>query len=640
MNRLDVMRALGLGLALLWTVPAHADVETDYERAREAYRQKNEAALLQLQTELADTPLASYPRAWRLSLFLARDPEAADPAIRSFLASTDAGPVPEKLRLDWLKSLGQRGQWEAVLEAARNLGEPDDEAGCHVLHARYQRQEDPTVLNRLAKVFWFQSKPSPSACYPVFNALFRQQLLSRNEVWTRIHMLWRAGYHDEVRYLNRIFPSGQGLPSLWISEAQLKPQSLLNEALANAKTRGEREALALAIERLAQSDASQAASWLQRARETLGPDLEASTWGWVAMQAAKRLQPEALLWFRHGQVERYSDEQLGWMVRAALRQQQWPTVKQAILAMSLAEQSQPAWRYWLARANAVQGEAHEAQRLWSALSGEHHFYGILAREELGQVLDPMAERYRAGEDDMNEARALPGVTRALALYKISARSEAVREWNWAMRGLDDRLLLAAAELARQAKWYDRAIYSADRTLRMHDFALRYVSPYRDTTRVYAKELHLDEAWVFGLMRQESRFVVVARSGVGAQGLMQLMPATAAWVARKIGLRGFHPSMANEVGINVQLGTNYLQQILDQLGGQPVLATAAYNAGPGRARAWQAREKLEAAVYIENIPFEETRDYVKKVMANAHYYAYALGTAPQPLHQRLGVVPGR
>ncbi|MBI3068510.1 MAG: lytic transglycosylase domain-containing protein, partial [Betaproteobacteria bacterium] len=181
---------------------------------------------------------------------------------------------------------------------------------------------------------------------------------------------------------------------------------------------------------------------------------------------------------------------------------------------------------------------------------------------------------------------------------------------------------------------------ADRTVALHDFDLRYIAPYRDVLKVRASELGLDEAWVYGLIRQESRFISNAKSGAGASGLMQLMPNTARWVAKKLGLKDWRWSQVNEVDTNVTFGTFYLRHVLDALDNQPVLASAGYNAGPGRARAWRPGTPIEGAVYAETIPFNETRDYVKKVMANATYYAHVFSQQLQSLKQRLGVIAPR
>lgn len=238
---------------------------------------------------------------------------------------------------------------------------------------------------------------------------------------------------------------------------------------------------------------------------------------------------------------------------------------------------------------------------------------------------------------MAAARDNPGLKRALALIRLDMRIEGVREWNWTLRGMDDRHLLAAAALARYSEVFDRAISTADRTLMQHDYSLRYPAPFRDLVDPQAKGLALDHGWVYGLMRQESRFIVSAKSGVGAKGVMQLMPKTAKWVAKKIGLKGYHPGQVAEMHTNVALGTHYLSMVLASLDNHPVLASAAYNAGPGRARKWRAEEPLEGAIYAETIPFNETRDYVKKVMTNAVYYSALFQDKAQSLKSRLGVV---
>jgi soluble lytic murein transglycosylase len=241
---------------------------------------------------------------------------------------------------------------------------------------------------------------------------------------------------------------------------------------------------------------------------------------------------------------------------------------------------------------------------------------------------------------MRRAEQSPSIVRALKLFELDLRTEGVREWNWAIREADDRTLLAVANVAMRYELWDRAINTADRTVAEHDYALRYLAPMRAAVEPQVHARSLDLAWVYGLMRQESRFVVRARSSAGAQGLMQVMPATAQWVAKKIGLNGFRPSQIAETDTNVLLGTSYMRLVLDSLDDHPVLASAGYNAGPGRAKKWRAAKPIEGAVYAETIPFSETRDYVKKVMTNAVMYGLVFGTREPGLKQRLGTIqPG-
>jgi soluble lytic murein transglycosylase len=273
------------------------------------------------------------------------------------------------------------------------------------------------------------------------------------------------------------------------------------------------------------------------------------------------------------------------------------------------------------------------------LAGEFNLYGLLAAEELGVAASPDWGMAPPAASELDRVRALPGIERALALYRIGLDPEALREWLWAMRGLDDRSLLAAAEVARLASVPDRAIATADRTMHIHDFAQRYPISHHDALSAAARQWGLDEALVFSIIRQESRFMPHARSRVGAMGLMQLMPATAQWVARQIPVQPYRQDMLARPETNILMGSYYFRRVLNDLG-HPILATAAYNAGPGRAKRWRDERSLEGAIYVETIPFNETRDYVKRVFANAWFYHHRLDGKAPSLKGMLGTVGGR
>jgi soluble lytic murein transglycosylase len=362
-------------------------------------------------------------------------------------------------------------------------------------------------------------------------------------------------------------------------------------------------------------------------------------WGLIAYQGAQRLDASALAWY--AKAGELSDAQLAWKVRIALRAKSWPDVLAAVDAMSAKESQDPAWRYWKARACKALGRVDEAQALLAPLAADFSFYGQLAADELGGRAKIPAASYKPARDEVQATAKVPGFQRALAFYRINLRFEGNREWNWTIRNYDDKQLLAAAEFARKSEIYDRAINTADRTRELHDFSMRYLAPYREVMKSYVTQQQLDEAWVYGLIRQESRFIADVKSSAGAMGLMQLMPATARWVAQKVGLKDYRGgAQTANVETNLNLGTWYLKHVLDTLDSHPVLASAAYNAGPGRARAWRANEPMDAAIYAESIPFNETRDYVKKVMSNASYYSQQFGQTLLSLKERIGVIAPR
>ena len=330
---------------------------------------------------------------------------------------------------------------------------------------------------------------------------------------------------------------------------------------------------------------------------------------------------------------------LAWYARIALRQENWSEVKSAIERMSPTERREPVWIYWLGRSLCALGAQEEGRTLLGRIAGEHHFYGRLAAEELEMPLKIPPKAAPPTREEIAEVAARAGMQRSLAFYRLGLRTEAVAEWLWTVRTMDDRALLAAADLARRNGIWDRAINTADRTVAEHDFTLRYPAPYSKVLSKQARVRKLDEPLLFGLVRQESRFIADARSSAGAAGLMQLLPSTARLVAKKIGMKGFRPSRLGQPEVNVALGAFYLRQVLDGFGGNAVLAAAAYNAGPGRARRWCDAKPLEGAIYVETIPFAETRQYVKKVMANTVYYAALSGGEQRSLKSRLGTIGG-
>ena len=332
-------------------------------------------------------------------------------------------------------------------------------------------------------------------------------------------------------------------------------------------------------------------------------------------------------------------------VRAALRLQRWDEVARFIGHMPQSLQNDPAWRYWLGRSLAAQGNAAQAQNHYRAAAASgRNFYALLAAEELGQRADARNNVADAQPAQVAAVGKDGAIQRALTLFRSSQqggnwkmRRQAQNEWRYAVRSFDEPAQLAAAQLAFDNQFYEMAVYSADRTNRLLNYKLRYISPFSDLVRPHAAAVGLDPAWVYGLIRQESRFVIGAQSGVGAQGLMQVMPATAQVIARQTGMSD---SELYTMSGNIRMGTWYLSDIRGKLQNSDVLATAGYNAGPGRARKWQAAGSLEGAVYAETIPFNETRDYVKKGMANAVYYAALFGSGNTSLKQRMGRVPGR
>jgi soluble lytic murein transglycosylase len=646
------MCALLAALCLLvWAVPAAAqgDHQTILD-AREAYRKRdaNKLTAARAAAQAAHDPLTQWVEYWELNNRLSG---AQQDEVESFYTHWSGTYVEDRLRNDWLLELGRRGDWRNfAADYPRFRMNDDREVTCYALLTEHLAGKD---VREAARDAWSAQREADNGCALLAATLYGAKQFNDADVWRKARLSVEG---------NRPRTARQALALISKQEANALDSALDSPVRylarhADQPGRTHAEMATLALTRLAASDPDGVAGMMvDRWERELPADLAAWVWAAAGKQSAIKLSPDASKYFqRAAQVGAkakapldWPDDALAWKVRASLRgggAARWPQVLQAINAMSVTEQREPSWVYWRARAvQAMAGDAAsadadaqraQAQALFASIVGQLNFYGTLAAEDLGQkvTLPPRPEPPTAQERAM--AVRNPGLDRALQLIAIGLRGEGVREWNFSLRGMGDRELLAAAQMACDRQVWDRCINTSDRTRAEVDVEQRYPMPFREQVVARSRDIGLDPAYVYGLIRQESRFVMDARSTAGASGLMQLMPATAKWTAKKIGLT-YSPSLVTERDANIKLGTSYLKLVLDDFAGSQALAAAAYNAGPGRPRRWREGPPTEAAIWAENIPFGETRDYVKKVLSNATVYAALLsGGAPPSLKLRLG-----
>jgi len=621
----------GLALFLFLLAAQAADMDKDFLATGEAFRTGNAVRLDAYAKRLRGHLLEPYVLYYQLRMRLE---DASPEEVRAFAAAHHDSPLSEQLRAEWLKVLGRRQQWELFDEEYPSLRDADIELTCYALQSRARAYPEETLEE--ARPLWFVPRSLPESCAPHMTALRTSGALSPDDIWTRIRYALETGRVSRARQLARYLPPGDAPAPRVLEAARSNPAGYLERRRFNLKYRGGRESVMFAAHRLARTSPSQAARHWSSLEDRFSPQERSYVWSLIGYLGALAHDPGALEWYARAG-ENLSDRQLAWKVRAALRARAWPDVLAAIDAMTQAESGKSAWRYWKARALVEEGRTGDAERILKPLATEFNFYGQLAVEELGGKIEAPHVAYRPSTADADAIGERIGLQRALELYRLGLRIYAEREWLWAIRGFDDRQLLAAAALAQRHGNYERAISTANRTISLHDFDLRYPAPYREVLQVHAEQFSLEEAWLYGLIRQESRFVANARSRSGASGLMQLMPGTARWVARKLELKNWRWSRVTDVDTNVNLGTYYLRHVLDSLDGHTVLASAGYNAGPRRARNWRPDATIEGAVYAETIPFNETRNYVKRVMANTSYYAHNFSQELQSLKQRLGII---
>jgi soluble lytic murein transglycosylase len=622
--------------------------DADLVDAREAFRKKDRSRLTVLRAAAisANHSLAMWVDYWELTN---RITDAQQDEVNTFTARWSGTYIEDRLRNDWLLELGKRRDWaNLAAEFPRFRMNDDREVTCYALLTDHLAGKD---VRDAALTAWFAQREADDGCAQLAATLTDAKQLSAADAWRKARFSMDAGRPRAARQAAALISVAAANA---VNEMTDSPARYLLRN-ASAANRSAAELTTLALMRMATNDPEAAASLLNdRWDRALPAELGAWAWSSVGKQSAMKLQPEAADHYQRaaqrsakaGRDIDWPDDTLAWKVRAALRadngRTRWQPVVQAINAMGGTEQREPAWVYWKARALlALAGDSQEGESMKSlareqltGLSEQLNFYAALAAEHLGQPIFLPPRPAPLSAEERTAAMRQPGFVRALQLIAIGLRNEGVREWNYSLRGMGDRELLAAAQLACDREVWDRCINTSDRTRTEIDMEQRFPTPFRTEVIARAGEIGLDPAYVYGLIRQESRFVMDARSSVGASGLMQLMPSTARWTAKKIGL-AFTPDLIADRDVNLRLGTAYLKLVLDDFGGSQALAAAAYNAGPNRPRKWRDGPLLETAIWAENVPFPETRDYVKKVLSNATYYAAQLSGQPASLKARLG-----
>jgi len=648
-------RSVGAGTllivaALAAALPARAAPgDSAIVEAREALRKKDRARLAAARAaaQAAQHPLAMWADYFELTNRLA---DAQQSELDAFYARWPNSYVEDRLRNDWLLELGKRRDWvNFAADYPRFRMNDDREVSCYALLIEQQAGKD---VRDAAFAAWLAQRDPDDGCTLLAATLYDARVFGSAEVWRKLRVAMDAGRPRTARQAAALISTAAAGA---VAELSDNPARWLARS-GSATSRQGAELSTLALIRMAGNDPDAAAVQLnERWDKALPADLAAWAWASLAKQSALKLQPEAAEHFQRAELRarktgveaEWPDDTLAWKARAALRADngrgRWQQLLQAINAMGSEQQRDPAWVYWKARGlqvlarNSQDGEGMRqlGQELLGGIAGQMHFYGKLAAEELGQTIVIPERPAPPTAEEAEAARSHPGLTRALMLISLGLRNEGVREWNYSLRGMGDRELLAAAQLACDREVWDRCINTSERTRGEVDIEQRFPLPFRKEVQARAAEIGLDPAYVYGLIRQESRFVMDARSSVGASGLMQIMPATARWTARKLGL-DYTADAITDRDVNLKLGTSYLKLVLDDFDGSQALAAAAYNAGPNRPRRWREGPELEAAAWAENIPFTETRDYVKKVLSNATYYAALLGaTTPLSLKARLG-----
>ena len=599
------------------TIGANSQDET-FKQLRTAALRNDAPRAAQLADQLSGYPLTSYVEYYRLKPQLYNSDgtgnvNAPDAEVKAFIQRYDGQALADRMRNDYLYVLAARKDWSAFNRYYAQYELKDDVSiNCFNQLGQLEHGGSASSIVAIAKGLMFDSKAA--------NTKGCQQLTES---------LAARGISDE--------------DSNYFTALSAYNSSSQGSRLAGySKNAGSAARMSSLINQANNDSTGSLAGSVQSAASGMSPQQGALTQAYYGYSQIRRAASGGASFYRNAYQQypklQLPDDVLGWQARAGMREGDWGLVGQAIDKMSEAERNTSTWQYWRGRAYAAQGQSTQAALFYEQAANNFDFYGILAREELGRPIT-LPPKTAPTDAEVAAVSKTPGFERARKFADMDMMLEISREWNYPLRKMNDQQLLAAAEYGRRVGLLDRMINTSDRTKGVYNFSQRYPTPYLSTLQRHSANAGIPAAWAYGIIRQESRFVTLAKSSASAHGLMQIIPETARVLARKQGLSNFQLSDLGNIDTNVQLGTAYLAQIRDQFGGSMPLASAGYNAGPGRPAQWKRSltQNVDGAVFAETIPFAETRGYVKNVMANTIWYYLIKNHRPPKLKDLMGTV---
>lgn len=597
-----------------------------YRQAQLALSQRQMKHYHQLLGELTDYPLLPYLQFQDMSQRLSK---LSSDEVADFLNQHPYSYLAEQLRYHWLHQLAENQRWDEYQQFF-HAGMRDTRLHCYQLRARL-KLGDQSALNEVEPL-WNVGKSQPNVCDPLFEQWMAAGLLSPQTAWERHSKALRARNRHLAAYIGRQMPEDQQALAQLYRAVDAQPTRLREQHSFGAQIPEMQEIILHGLKRLARRDAPEALSlWHKYDAQQLFDDRDrVDTQHFIATRLVYQghMEQAELLLDRSPGLS--SEDLTEGLIRDALKRQDWSKAYAWLEKLPPKAQQTERWRYWRARLmeelqlQPQEGQA-SARELYAAVAATRSFYGFLSADILGyeyRLIDKPAE---VTPEVMAEIEALPGIGRARELLLLGDLTNANREWYHTTRDMGTEEVIAAGKLAERWGWHRNGIQAMISAQSWDDLQLRFPLAYQEQVTSAAKSTSITPHLLFAIARQESAFMPDARSPAGALGLMQLLPSTAQYTARRAGIPYKRQELLSPE-TNIDLGSRYLHQLLNEFDGNRILATAAYNAGPTRVRQWLSAEqqKLPYDVWIETIPYRETRSYVQNVLAYSVIYGYRLG----------------
>lgn len=628
---------LAMGTAAAQAAPAAdtAELRELFLQAERAIEGRRPAEFRRLESTLRDYPLYPYLRFAELQSRLGRlTPEEVD----GFTTEFGDSPLAARLRHAWLRHLARRGEPRQLV--AHFSATQDTDLQCRYAAALWQLA-DPRAGDWSERL-WLSGRSQPSSCDSVFANWREAGGLTAERVWARVELALSAGNPGLARYLDRFLPESER-PWLdrWLA-VRRDPQALVGAEWLDRTHPVLGAILADGLRSLARHDPIEAADhWLRVSHKGQTAVRQARVTHFLALHLAQAGSPVAKERLMQLASALEQDEDvLQWFIIDAMAGGDWATALAWLERRHASVGEDARWSYWHARALGELGRHEEAEAIFVEVAADRSFYGFLAADRIGKGYHFGPRPVRFSPDELESVAALPGLQRAYELLQIGRTVDARREWHHTLGSLDERRLQLAARLAHEWGWHDRVIFTLAQAEYWDDIELRFPLAHQELILDQSEQRQINPAWAFAMIRQESAFTADARSYAGAVGLMQLMPSTARHMARILEVAGGALDLT-DAPTNIRLGVAYLNHVRERFEGHPVLSTAAYNAGPFRVEQWIPTERdMPADLWIESVPYAETREYLKRVLAYTIIYEKRLGRTPAPIAEYMPPIPAR
>ncbi|MBA59795.1 MAG: hypothetical protein CMQ40_11595 [Gammaproteobacteria bacterium] len=633
------MKKLSLLLPIICSFPAHADFSrgktyqpsnsidlmeqrTEYKRALDLLKTNQFTKFSKTKPKLKNYILYPYldykEKIYRISRFKEKD-------ILKFVGDYSDTPLTQPLIEHWLRNLARRGHWKTFLRNYDKRKKPSRELECHRSYALYKKSSRKEGLEKAAQL-WTVGFSQPKECDPVFYLLNSKGEITADRAWTRLGLSIKANERQLAKYLLRYIDQNRQKDAANYRLVHSRPSTIRNIENFSSDSPSNREVVLHGINRLSRTNPAIALKLMNEYRKKLKFKDNAleQTYRKIGISLARMAKDYELIESLPIKLRAHPDL-VEARIRQSLRLKDWGNAIVLINLLPEEEKKSQKWRYWKARVLDFSGDPADrriAHSIYQELSEVRSYYGFLSADIIGSPYNYQHQISDISFEETKKLENIPGIKRSLELFALGERSKARQEWYLAVSGFSETESKIASRLAIRWGWHKASIQTMIMTESWDNLDERFPTAYKDVFTKYARQKNLPVEWSLAVARQESAFMPDAKSRAGARGLMQLMPSTARLVAKGIGTSYSKNRRLLEIDLNIKLGTTYLRWMLDRYNNNRILASAAYNAGPGNVDKW-INPQVPFDVWIEIIPFPETRNYVKNVLAFSAIYSYLL-----------------